>query len=75
MFEFLKDLDIETARAKLETMGISIDEWTEEQEQSLANFYEAILLCVSAINLKLHNHNPSSSGHLLPYRIVSTRME
>ncbi|MFW9809717.1 MAG: hypothetical protein ACFFE6_10110 [Candidatus Thorarchaeota archaeon] len=31
--DFPKDLDNETAMAKLETMGISIDKWTEEQER------------------------------------------
>ena len=31
--EFPKELDKETAHAKLETMGISIDKWTEEQER------------------------------------------
>ena len=33
VYEFPKELDNETARAKLETMGISIDEWTEEQKR------------------------------------------
>ena len=33
VYEFLKELDNETALAKLETMGISIDKWTEEQER------------------------------------------
>ncbi|TFG94351.1 hypothetical protein E4H12_15325 [Candidatus Thorarchaeota archaeon] len=33
VYEFPKELDQETARAKLETMGISIDKWTEEQER------------------------------------------
>ena len=32
VYEFPKELDRETALAKLETMGISIDKWTEEQE-------------------------------------------
>ena len=32
VYEFPKELDNETALAKLETMGISIDKWTEEQE-------------------------------------------
>jgi adenosylhomocysteinase len=32
VYEFPKELDRETAQAKLETMGISIDKWTEEQE-------------------------------------------
>ncbi|NHI88945.1 MAG: adenosylhomocysteinase [Candidatus Thorarchaeota archaeon] len=33
VYEFPKELDKETALAKLETMGISIDKWTEEQER------------------------------------------
>jgi adenosylhomocysteinase len=33
VYEFPKELDKETASAKLETMGISIDKWTEEQER------------------------------------------
>ena len=33
VYEFSKELDRETALAKLETMGISIDNWTEEQER------------------------------------------
>jgi len=33
VYEFPKELDNETAMAKLETMGISIDKWTEEQER------------------------------------------
>jgi adenosylhomocysteinase len=33
VYEFPKELDRETALAKLETMGISIDKWTEEQER------------------------------------------
>jgi len=33
VYEFPKELDNETASAKLETMGISIDKWTEEQER------------------------------------------
>jgi adenosylhomocysteinase len=33
VYEFPKELDNETASAKLETMGISIDQWTEEQER------------------------------------------
>lgn len=32
VYEFPKELDNETAMAKLETMGITIDEWTEEQK-------------------------------------------
>jgi adenosylhomocysteinase len=32
VYEFPKELDNQTAMAKLETMGISIDKWTEEQE-------------------------------------------
>ena len=32
VYEFLKELDRETAAAKLETMGIKIDKWTPEQE-------------------------------------------
>ncbi|MFW9927341.1 MAG: adenosylhomocysteinase [Candidatus Thorarchaeota archaeon] len=33
VYQFPKELDNETAMAKLETMGISIDKWTEEQER------------------------------------------
>ncbi len=33
VYEFPKELDRETAMLKLETMGISIDKWTEEQER------------------------------------------
>jgi adenosylhomocysteinase len=33
VYEFPKELDKETASAKLETMGISIDHWTKEQER------------------------------------------
>ncbi len=33
VYEFPKELDNETAMMKLETMGISIDKWTEEQER------------------------------------------
>jgi S-adenosylhomocysteine hydrolase len=33
VYEFPKELDNETALAKLETMDISIDQWTEEQER------------------------------------------
>jgi adenosylhomocysteinase len=33
VYEFPKELDNETALAKLETMSISIDKWTEEQER------------------------------------------
>jgi adenosylhomocysteinase len=33
VYEFPKELDKETAMMKLETMGISIDRWTEEQER------------------------------------------
>jgi len=33
VYEFPKELDKETALAKLETMGITIDKWTEEQER------------------------------------------
>jgi adenosylhomocysteinase len=32
VYEFPKELDKETAAAKLETMGIKIDKWTPEQE-------------------------------------------
>ena len=32
VYEFPKELDKETAMAKLETMGIEIDKWTAEQE-------------------------------------------
>lgn len=31
VYEFPSELDKETAFAKLETMGISIDKWTKEQ--------------------------------------------
>ena len=33
VYEFPKELDRETALMKLETMGIKIDKWTEEQER------------------------------------------
>jgi adenosylhomocysteinase len=33
VYEFPKELDRQTAQQKLETMGIEIDEWTEEQEK------------------------------------------
>jgi adenosylhomocysteinase len=33
VYEFPKELDQETARLKLHTMGITIDKWTEEQER------------------------------------------
>ncbi|MBN2229409.1 MAG: adenosylhomocysteinase [Candidatus Thorarchaeota archaeon] len=33
VYEFPKELDQETARLKLHTMGITIDEWTEEQKR------------------------------------------
>ena len=33
VYEFPKQLDKETALMKLKTMGITIDEWTEEQER------------------------------------------
>jgi len=33
VYEFPKELDRETALAKLHTMGITIDKWTEEQER------------------------------------------
>jgi len=32
VYEFPKELDMQTAQAKLETMGLSIDKWTDEQE-------------------------------------------
>jgi adenosylhomocysteinase len=32
VYEFPNELDQETAKAKLETMGIKIDKWTPEQE-------------------------------------------
>ncbi|MHA1638334.1 MAG: hypothetical protein ACTSUO_01035 [Candidatus Thorarchaeota archaeon] len=32
VYEFPKELDLQTAQAKLETMGLSIDKWTDEQE-------------------------------------------
>ena len=32
VYEFPKELDRETAAAKLETMGIKIDKWTPEQK-------------------------------------------
>jgi len=33
VYEFPSELDRETALAKLHTMGITIDKWTEEQER------------------------------------------
>ncbi len=33
VYEFPKELDYETALMKLQTMGITIDEWTEEQKR------------------------------------------
>ncbi len=33
VYEFPKELDYETALMKLKTMGIDIDEWTEEQKR------------------------------------------
>ncbi|MDH4212292.1 MAG: adenosylhomocysteinase [Candidatus Thorarchaeota archaeon] len=33
VYEFPKELDKETAKLKLHTMGITIDEWTEEQKR------------------------------------------
>ncbi|OLS19834.1 MAG: hypothetical protein ThorAB25_29010, partial [Candidatus Thorarchaeota archaeon AB_25] len=33
VYEFPKELDRETALMKLHTMGIAIDEWTEEQKR------------------------------------------
>ena len=33
VYEFPKELDQETAKLKLHTMGITIDEWTEEQKR------------------------------------------
>jgi len=32
VYEFPKELDLQTAQAKLETMGLTIDKWTPEQE-------------------------------------------
>jgi S-adenosylhomocysteine hydrolase len=32
VYEFPQELDRQTAMAKLETMGIRIDKWTDEQE-------------------------------------------
>ena len=32
VYEFPEELDKQTAMAKLETMGLSIDKWTPEQE-------------------------------------------
>jgi S-adenosylhomocysteine hydrolase len=32
VYEFLKELDQQTALAKLETIGIKIDKWNPEQE-------------------------------------------
>ena len=40
VYEFPKELDRETAAAKLETMGISIDKWTEEQERYATAYME-----------------------------------
>jgi adenosylhomocysteinase len=39
VYEFPQELDRQTARAKLETMGIKIDNWTPEQE-AYAKAYE-----------------------------------
>jgi adenosylhomocysteinase len=33
VYEFPKELDQETTKLKLESMGITIDEWTEEQKR------------------------------------------
>ena len=33
VYEFPEDLDKQSAMAKLHTMGINIDEWTEKQER------------------------------------------
>ncbi|MFW9770066.1 MAG: hypothetical protein ACFFF9_01095 [Candidatus Thorarchaeota archaeon] len=42
VYEFPKELDNVTAMAKLETMRISIDKWTEEQER-YAKAYAQVL--------------------------------
>lgn len=39
VYEFPKELDLEIALMKLHTMGITIDEWTEEQK-SYAKAYQ-----------------------------------
>ncbi|MBY8998223.1 MAG: adenosylhomocysteinase [Candidatus Thorarchaeota archaeon] len=40
VYEFPKKLDKETAMLKLETMGISIDKWTDEQERYARAYVE-----------------------------------
>ncbi|TFF96408.1 adenosylhomocysteinase, partial [Candidatus Thorarchaeota archaeon] len=40
VYEFPKELDQETAKLKLETMGITIDEWTEEQKRYAKSYAE-----------------------------------
>ena len=40
VYEFPKELDKETALAKLHTMGITIDEWTEEQKRYATAYAE-----------------------------------
>ena len=40
VYEFPKELDKETALMKLQTMGIDIDEWTEEQKRYATAYME-----------------------------------
>jgi len=40
VYEFPKELDLETALMKLHTMGITIDEWTEEQKRYATAYME-----------------------------------
>ena len=40
VYEFPKELDRETALMKLHTMGITIDEWTEEQKRYATAYNE-----------------------------------
>ena len=40
VYEFPKELDQQTASAKLETMGISIDKWTPKQEKYATAYAE-----------------------------------
>lgn len=35
-----KELDLQTAQAKLETMGLGIDKWTDEQEAYAKTYAE-----------------------------------
>ena len=40
VYEFPKELDRETALMKLKTMGLDIDEWTEEQKRYATAYME-----------------------------------